>query len=251
MISKDFLRKYYQKEGETFIHQEMMYQSITEFGYLNMERKKALFSFLKRKGIQRFLDIGCAEGQYVISMAKNGCFSIGIDISLPKVKRAKERNIEKTKFLLADAEDLPFKANSFDSVLMTELLEHLPYPLRALSEAKRVSKKWILLSVPLFESEYAHYKQFQEVGLGHLRDYTPKLIYNQLDSLNLRIKAKISIGHCNRVGISKILIKLFKMAHFPLKLLLKLIYKIIDPIFSKISLLEKKGAFLIIHAYKL
>ena len=250
MISKDFLRKYYQKEGEAFIHQKMLYQSITEFGYLNMERKKVLFSILKRKRIQRFLDIGCAEGHYVISMAKKGCFSIGIDISLPKVKRAEARNIEKTKFLLADAEDLPFKANSFDIVLMTELLEHLLYPLKALKEAKRVSKKWILLSVPLFKSEYAHNKQFQEVGLGHLRDYTSELIYRQLDSLDLRIATKISIGHCNRIGISKILIKLFKMAHFPLKLLLELIYKIIDPIFFKISLLENKGTFLIINSYK-
>ncbi|MDB4822431.1 class I SAM-dependent methyltransferase [Candidatus Pseudothioglobus singularis] len=38
-------------------------------------------------------------------------------------------------------QSLPFKDNSFDVVLMAEVLEHLPYPNITLSEIKRVLKK--------------------------------------------------------------------------------------------------------------
>ncbi len=45
------------------------------------------------------------------------------------------------KLVQADAEDLPFKSNQFDLVYNINLLEHVPYPEKAVSEAIRVLKK--------------------------------------------------------------------------------------------------------------
>jgi ubiquinone/menaquinone biosynthesis C-methylase UbiE len=47
-----------------------------------------------------------------------------------------------------NAEELRFGPNSFDTVLMIEVLEHLPEPIIALREAFRVAKKNVLISVP-------------------------------------------------------------------------------------------------------
>jgi ubiquinone/menaquinone biosynthesis C-methylase UbiE len=47
-----------------------------------------------------------------------------------------------------NAEELRFGPNSFDTVLMIEVLEHLPEPISALREAFRVAKKNVLISVP-------------------------------------------------------------------------------------------------------
>ena len=47
-----------------------------------------------------------------------------------------------------DIYKLPYKSNSFDLVVCTEVLEHLENPKKALRELIRVSGKYILLSVP-------------------------------------------------------------------------------------------------------
>jgi SAM-dependent methyltransferase len=45
---------------------------------------------------------------------------------------------------------LPFEAGTFDTVMACEVLEHLPFSdfLRALSELARVSKKYVIISLP-------------------------------------------------------------------------------------------------------
>jgi len=43
---------------------------------------------------------------------------------------------------------LPYKDNAFDLVLCTEVLEHLDDPQKGLKELVRVSKKYLVISVP-------------------------------------------------------------------------------------------------------
>ncbi len=52
--------------------------------------------------------------------------------------------------VVADVRHLPFKDNSFDSVLCCEVLEHIPYQdvPQALSELKRVSQQHVIISLP-------------------------------------------------------------------------------------------------------
>lgn len=56
-------------------------------------------------------------------------------------------------FVRGDAAHLPFKDESFDTVVLSDILEHVPYdPIRLLLEAKRVTRYKILVTVP---DEYA------------------------------------------------------------------------------------------------
>lgn len=54
--------------------------------------------------------------------------------------------------IIADVLKMPFEENSFDAVLCAEVLEHLPFKEfeRALTELKRVAKKYVVLSLPHF-----------------------------------------------------------------------------------------------------
>ena len=52
------------------------------------------------------------------------------------------------EYVCADATHLPFKDNSFDVVLCSEVLEHLDSPLKAIKELARASKKVIVLTFP-------------------------------------------------------------------------------------------------------
>jgi ubiquinone/menaquinone biosynthesis C-methylase UbiE len=94
----------------------------------------------------KILDMGCYNGLYEIMLAKRGIGNIiGVDISKDAVNLANKVKVRlklKANFQVADAEQLPFKDNEFDAVLMLGLLHHLPdkSTITALKEAKRVLK---------------------------------------------------------------------------------------------------------------
>ena len=58
-----------------------------------------------------------------------------------------------------DAKNLDFPDNSFDTVLLFEVLEHVDDPSGILNEAKRVAKKNILITVPNC-NEFLELKKF-------------------------------------------------------------------------------------------
>jgi 2-polyprenyl-3-methyl-5-hydroxy-6-metoxy-1,4-benzoquinol methylase len=108
--------------------------------------RKAL-SLAKVQAGQRVLDIGCGRGELVIRSACLGAFATGIDYSEAAVVIAREALAghppdirERAAFALMDARRLAFAGGSFDTALMTDVVEHLaPAELAAaLSEALRV-----------------------------------------------------------------------------------------------------------------
>jgi SAM-dependent methyltransferase len=96
--------------------------------------------------VDSLLDVGCAEGLYTVFLAHKRVYSVGIDISLPKLIRAKKRYGRwNVLFIQADAENLPFSDNLFDLVLLIDVLRFLRNPERALREAFRVSRKYVIV----------------------------------------------------------------------------------------------------------
>lgn len=94
------------------------------------------------------LDIGCNEGLLLSSIGTRSKNAIGIDIrSGCFEKRYKSHNI---KFINANAEQLPFKDEAFDVVIMSDVLEHIINPKNAIKEIDRVLSKggFFLLTVP-------------------------------------------------------------------------------------------------------
>lgn len=61
------------------------------------------------------------------------------DYSLSGIKLARER-CSGVRFLVADAEDMPFRDGQFDTVAMANIVEHVRSPVSLLTEACRVLK---------------------------------------------------------------------------------------------------------------
>jgi len=61
----------------------------------------------------------------------------------------------KSTFIRGDAQHLPFKDNTFDTVVMCEVLEHVQNPLQALLDGIRISKDIIIVTMPA-EYEWKH-----------------------------------------------------------------------------------------------
>ena len=109
----------------------------------------SLVSLAKPLNPKKVLDAGCGEG---FSLNKLIINNVGEE--LEGIENSKEAIIlgkklfPKAKIKLGSIYDLPYNSNNFDLVLCTEVLEHLENPQKALSEIIRVSKKYIILSVP-------------------------------------------------------------------------------------------------------
>lgn len=95
------------------------------------------------------LDAGCGEGFSINRLHENkiGEKLEGIDDS--KIALANGKKLfPYLKIKIGNIQHLPYKDNSFDLVLCTEVLEHLQNPSLVLKEILRVSSKYIIISVP-------------------------------------------------------------------------------------------------------
>jgi len=95
------------------------------------------------------LDVGCGEAipLYAISQQRKADKIVGIDLDARRVQLAYQK-MQSGKFLVSNAQTLPFRSQSFDLLLSLETLEHVGYPERALTEYARVTRRYVLLSVP-------------------------------------------------------------------------------------------------------
>lgn len=102
-----------------------------------------------KKGM-KVLEIGCGDGTNIwmfndLFYGAKALEFYGVDIS-PKAIKAAEDYKEKIElrncfFTVGVAERLGYKDNSFDIVVCTEVLEHLPNPNEALKEVYTVLKQ--------------------------------------------------------------------------------------------------------------
>jgi SAM-dependent methyltransferase len=99
----------------------------------------------------RVLDAGCGEGILSFLAARLGCSVIGQDISEPNVRAARGRSADlgvPVEFLQGDLERLPFADGSFDVVVSSHVIEHLPDPAAGLAELRRVTRDRALIAMP-------------------------------------------------------------------------------------------------------
>jgi len=139
---------------------------------------------------QNVLELGCGNGDLAIEIAKLGFYVVGVDISEPGIKQAielanKEHVDVKTKFIVMDATNLHFPDNSFDTILIPELIEHTRSSRKILEEAIRVVRNGgrIIISVPdgLCVPFPGHLRVFFKDTLStELSQYTKEITWHEL-----------------------------------------------------------------------
>ncbi len=99
--------------------------------------------------VTNVLEVGCGEGfstQAVLSGHRE-LTGFGGDIDREAVAEARI-HFPSAHYSVFDATRLPFPDNSVDAIFSLEVLEHLPDPVAAVREFQRVSRRYMLLSVP-------------------------------------------------------------------------------------------------------
>ncbi len=156
------------------------------------------FSRLSIKPGDRILDIGCGSGRHTCeAYRRREVVAIGSDLSFDDVREAVDRlryhdALEEHGggawgVLVSDIKSLPFKDNSFDNVVCSEVLEHIPDDKKAISEIIRVLKpgKTLVVSVPRYMPEricWALSDEYYNANQGHVRIYKKKELVRALET---------------------------------------------------------------------
>ncbi|MDP3941484.1 MAG: class I SAM-dependent methyltransferase [bacterium] len=105
----------------------------------HMGKLQVTLGLLKQHAPKKILDVGSASGWFLSELKKRypnaGC--VGVDVYIPAIDYAK-KTYPNISFRMADAHKLPFKDNSFDVVVCTEVLEHVVHPEEVISEIERI-----------------------------------------------------------------------------------------------------------------
>ncbi len=96
---------------------------------------------------QKILEVGCGTGIHLEIFRREGPKVFGVDVSPHMLRWAQRRLGKRAQLCLGEAENLPFRAKSFDSVALITTLEFISNPKRAVQEALRVSRGKVVLGV--------------------------------------------------------------------------------------------------------
>lgn len=116
------------------------------FGFPYAPRRndaRLVFQLLKPNKGEMILDLACGDGVWSNDLSKKDINVIGVDISLHKLKKAKERGEKmgiKCNLILGDAQNLPIKEKIFHKIFSMHTIEHIKDDTVALREFFRVLK---------------------------------------------------------------------------------------------------------------
>jgi SAM-dependent methyltransferase len=155
----------------------------------------SLVALTKPLGAESILDAGCGEGFTINKLIGNGIGKRidGIEYSKEAISFGKKL-FPKFNIKQGSVYELPYGDKSFDLVICTEVLEHLDDPAKAVKEMLRVTKKYLVLSVPnepfFMLSNFLRGKNFSRFGndTGHINHWNPFSLKRFLEAQGLKIK---------------------------------------------------------------
>jgi len=106
----------------------------------HMER----LEWLKEHSKGKILEVGCSTGYVTEKLS----IDVGLDLDRRRLRRAKWFRPDHS-FVCADGSRLPFREKQFDTVILSEVLEHVPFEVAQgiVNEACRVGE-YVLITIP-------------------------------------------------------------------------------------------------------
>ncbi len=133
-MNENQIKSYYKyTENYDWVKAADRFQGLETF--FHQAREKAIKKLIKKHGREnRYLDAGCGTGLILRHLPKN---SVGLDLNPRNLEKAK-KYAPQAQLIEGDIETMPFSDKRFNTVICSEVLEHLLYPQKAIMEIKRV-----------------------------------------------------------------------------------------------------------------
>ncbi len=170
-------------------------------------RKKAVIESIGKGN--SILNVGCGDGDYDPHLKQGFSQVFAVDVNMPDLLLARQKN-RGIHYVLASAEQLPFKKSVFDQAVCVEVLEHIDLDEKALREINRVLRKGksLLFTVPnwhfplpfdpinfVLQRLLGKHLPFGLWGFGHKRLYTREEINAKLSRNGFRATRMLGLLH--------------------------------------------------------
>ena len=153
----------------------------------------------------RLLDLGCGFGRHAFEAARRGADVVALDAGRDEVDGVVATFVAmveagelvagdvRAAAVQGDALRLPFPDESFDRVICSEVLEHIPDDRAAMAELARVLRRGgtMAITVPRFIPELVNWAlsdEYHMVPGGHVRIYRRSVIEARLRDVGLRVR---------------------------------------------------------------
>ncbi len=153
-------------------------------------RYESIFNLLKVKENENILEIGSGAGHALKHIKSSKYFPLDVSThNLIKIKSKTEKKVFPTS---GDVFNLPFASNSFDKIILSEVLEHLDDPPAALKEIFRVlnSGGKFLVSVPykqILTYQICIHCNKPTPTLAHLHSFDKEKLSSMLSNAGFKI----------------------------------------------------------------
>jgi SAM-dependent methyltransferase len=150
---------------------------------------------------ERVLDLGCGFGRHAFEAFRRGADVVAVDRSAAEVAEVTKMfhamvatgeasPAQLARAVRADLTALPFPSGSFDVVIASEVLEHIPDDARAIGEIARVVRPGgrVAVTVPRWWPErvcWSLSESYRTEPGGHVRIYTADALATRLSDAGL------------------------------------------------------------------
>ena len=135
---------------------------------------------------ERLLDAGCGEGRHCFGALDRGARVVGLDLDYDSLRLASKRLRREARtrdslgeMLQGNTFTLPFRDETFDKVICSEVMEHVHDYTGAARELARVTRPegMVAITIPTTTSEHLYLRTgddyFESPG-GHIRIFRPR-----------------------------------------------------------------------------
>jgi 2-polyprenyl-3-methyl-5-hydroxy-6-metoxy-1,4-benzoquinol methylase len=155
-------------------------------------------------------DLGCAQGNYAITLASNGYETVAVDLRPAFLRYAKfkvDKESDDVFFVAADILRLPFRKEAFDCVVGGEVIEHLLDPEEALNSIRTTIKRGGHLVITTvnrerLSSKAQSFREFKEMrakgvrinhntflGTEHVFELTHRELVELIESAGFKVES--------------------------------------------------------------
>ena len=103
-----------------------------------------IFAEIKREEFKDLLDVWCWTGSVLSLLSEEfpNKHYVGLDLTPRMIEVAKSKKLKNVEFIVWDAENLPFKDNSFDVVICSQSFHHYPNPQKFFDWVYKILRPW-------------------------------------------------------------------------------------------------------------
>jgi len=179
-------------------------------------RVRTVFEWIPLREDSLILDLPCGRGFYLNMLRHvSNCRLAGADLDQRVLQQARRTvgRLPRLQLGCADATALPWAANTFDSIILSELLEHVEQDVAALRECRRVLKPGGVIAITVPHANYpfawdpvnktlerlfgTRIRSGPLAGIwaNHLRLYTPAQLRERVLQAGFQVEAERAFTH--------------------------------------------------------